>query len=108
MHYIKKFFINHTEYFFGFDKKTMCLIFDEVDINHRGWIQVLEIGDAYDKYNGTPKETMVEFLKLVNASLEKRYGKVDGEFESPLEELLFRIENNIAIVENKAEIIPWK
>ena len=74
------------------------------------WRQVLESSDINlpHLYEGV-KDFMEKFLVMVNKTLKENHGEVEqeGGFKNSLEELKYRIANNLKLSGNSITLVDW-
>lgn len=72
------------------------------------WRQVLETSDLGEgKLYATVKEFLERFIAMVNKTLNENHGEVEipTDFSDPIEELKYRIDNNLELVSKNISII---
>lgn len=86
--------------------------FRQLDESTNKWSskQVLESYDIGEgKLHANVRVFMDKFIGMVNKTLEKNHGKVDSgtDFKNPIEELKYRIDNNLKVEGSEVKVIPW-
>ena len=107
-----EFTIENEQYRIDVNKLDELAIFSQFEksTSKWKWKQVLESYDiGEDKLHKTVLEFLNKFLSMVNKTLGENHGDLpdDIEFTKPIDELIYRINNNLKVDGSEIKIIPW-